>query len=276
MEIKASQSSSPVEAFKQSDLFIENEREALITEIVREMKKDSLKQDASKKLTKEGLGELVYDFFKHPAVLLIIGFLLTGCIGTFLTNNWHRQEWDRQQRIQSKEWERQQRRLLDIKKIDLKYEIIDQLTKAIGERDSAAIQILGPLATKGFDLHQLTTEENEPITTWQKATNDWRISSQIMQLKIGTHIRDEDAAKLFQQIVDTQKTIFINVTDVKNHLKEHYVENKEPSQYKEEDREALRALDAIRGGVKKTASDLKLLVNVIAKEAQADVESPGP
>jgi hypothetical protein len=207
-------------------------------------------------------------------VLLVIGFVLTGFMGALLTHYWHTQEWEREQKAQSKEWERQQRRLLDIKKIDLKYQIINEITKAVGERNAATMQILGPLATKGFTLRQLTTEEEDPFKNWQKTTNEWRINYQILQIKIGTHIQNEEAVQILQRIRETQKTIFAEVTQLKSHLSEYYVEDKEPDQYTEDDREALKTLDGIRNAVKATEMDLKRLIAKIAEEAQADVERP--
>src|SRR5688572_5240146 len=101
--------------------FAGKDREALVSDIVKEMRKDSVKEEASAKLKKGDWLQALSKFFQHPAVLLILGFTITGWIGAKLANNWQSQEWNRQQGVQSKEWERQQQRLVKIRDTDLKY-----------------------------------------------------------------------------------------------------------------------------------------------------------
>lgn len=212
-------------------------------------------------------GKQISSFFQHPAVLLIIGFALTGIIGAWLTGRWQRNEWDRQQFVQSQEWDRQQLRLLDIHSIDLKYEIINEITKSIGERNAAATGIVVPLLG-GISDRELIKEEQEPIKNWQKVSHDWRTDSQILRLKIAAHIKSQEAADLFTQLIKTEKEFGGKVTYLQKHL----------DQYNRLDNnaEAQKYLDGILNDIEKIGKDLKQLVTVIADETRDDVKGTKP
>lgn len=202
-------------------------------------------------------------FFQHPAVLLVIGFAITGWVGARLANHWQQQEWDRQQKIQNNEWERQQLRLIDIHGIDLKYKIIDEITKAIGDRNAAAKGILSPLQ-QNLNDQQLIQAEKEPLVSWEKVSHDWRVNSQILKLKIATYIGDPDAAKIWEEISQNEKQIAIRVVIVKNDLKKY---GRAAS-----DAEAQQFLDSILNYVNETEQALKRLVSVIAAEARSEIK----
>jgi len=244
-----------------------NEREALISEIVHEIRKDSIKEDASSKLKKEDWPKRISKFFQHPAVLIVIGFAITGLIGGWLANRW-----------QSQEWERQQIRLLDINGIGVRYKLIDEITKSLGERNAAAMGILTPL-NQGIDAKQLNMELAEPIKNWQKATNEWRVNSQILKLRIDTYIVDARAAELFQEIIKKERKIFANVTIVKDNLTDYTQAGPAAdidSTDVESGRQPRKELDQIRNDIEETGRILKDLVDVIVKEARKEVLKGGP
>jgi preprotein translocase subunit Sss1 len=64
-------------------------------ERIREV--ENLKESIRKELQKPKKDELISGFFAHPAVLLILGFVLTGLVGGALTDKWKAREWDNQQ-----------------------------------------------------------------------------------------------------------------------------------------------------------------------------------
>ncbi len=133
----------------------ETERRVLVDEIVSEMRKDALKEQAAEKLTKLTWAQFFSNLSTQPAVLLVLGFALTGLVGTFITGRWQKAEWDRQQT-----------RLVEIQGINLKYQIIDDVTKLIGERNAAALAIVVPLLGGDKDLALILKEEEEPIKNW--------------------------------------------------------------------------------------------------------------
>lgn len=239
-----------------------SDREALIKEIVQEMRKDAVKEEAPTKLKKANWLGLVSNFFKHPATLLLIGFAFTAGVGGWLTNRWQRQEWDRQQLIERNEWERQQLRQIDIHVINIKYQLIDEITKAIGERNAAARGILSPLQ-QNLPYTDLLKEEEERINTWQRVTGEWRVNSQILKLKISTYITNKDVATRFEQIIVEQKSIAVAINEVKNDLRKYS---------NADDKEATQELDILLKRLNTTGDTLKLLVEDIAEEARKEVK----
>src|SRR5260370_34539365 len=104
----------------------EEDRKLLVDQIIAELEKDARKKDVIKRLCEQpktfSLGNLLH----HPAVLLILGFTLTGFLGNILASRW-----------QSREWDRQQSRLEQTRKAEIKYAIINELTKAVAESQGA-------------------------------------------------------------------------------------------------------------------------------------------
>lgn len=225
-------------------------RESLVKEVVDEIRRDALKEDALKKLRKADWPDRISKFFQHPAALLVIGFALTGWIGGSLANAWQRNE-----------WERQQLRLIEIHGIELKYGIIDDVTKAVGERNAAARGVLYPLLDD-LDNRVLTQEEAEPIKNWQKATQDWLVNSQTLELKIAAHIRNPEALASFKQIFEREKTITGKMAYIKRHLAEF--------NHQETNEDAQRDLDEIYDNIYGTGDDLTKLTAIITAEVQAD------
>lgn len=234
------------------------ERKALIDEIVNEMSKDAIKVDALAQLKKADLQELISKFFQHPAVLLIVGFALTGLIGAYLTNRW-----------QSQEWEREQLRTLEFRGFDQKYEIIDEITKSVGERNSAAIAVVAPLL-QGVGNEQLIRDEAEAIKDWRKASNEWLVRSKILQLKIETRIKSKEASLLFAQIAEKEANIGVDANLLQTRLVEY---NWMKSADNEKKTRAKKRIDGILSTIQATGEDLKKLVVVIADEARGDVKS---
>ena len=225
------------------------------------MKKDLLKQEVSLELKKVGRRELVSTFFSHPAVLLIIGFAFTGLIGAYLATWW-----------QSKEWEKQQQRLLDFKGFDQKYEILDDLIKAVGETNASAMALVSPLMSSLTDK-QLITDESQPIKDWRKANNDWRIKSKTFELKIATRFKSPVTLPLFNQIAEDEANLTVDVNLLQNKLVESNWMNSNDEAKKDK---AKKRIDAILNNIRKTSEDLKQLATVVAAEAQSDVKSSKP
>jgi hypothetical protein len=249
------------------NVFTGEERKALINEIVTEMKKDSIKEDALKELKKTNWFDLIAKFFQHPATLLIIGFTLTGLIGSRLTANWQREEWDRQKTKEGEEWNRQQQRLIVIHSIDLKYGIIDEIIKAVGERNAAARNILLPLLDV-LDNRQLTQAEVEPINDWKKANHDWLVNALTLRLKLSAHIKNQVVITYFDQIVDKEKIIGAKVIVLQSNLVNY--------SHSEKNEKAQTYLQGLIDDIKATEGNLKRLVDSIATEALTDVQGNKP
>jgi len=237
-----------------SELFAGAERERIITEIVEEIRKDGIKSEAGARIKQLSWGERISGFFQHPAVLIIIGFLATGVVGGILANRWQRTESERQEERQTQEWNRQQRRLLTIHNIDLKYQIISDLTKSLGERNGAATAVLEALAQSVHD-RQIS---KEVLKKWDAANTEWRIQSQVLKLRISAHIDSSDALATFQQVLDAEKQIFASVEMLKQTLG------------RPETDEVTEEINQTNNIVKSSAEQMKHLINIIITETQAD------
>jgi hypothetical protein len=237
----------------------------LVANIVNELRNDSLKRRVSAELDAGNRHKKLSDFFQHPAVLLVISFFVTGLIGAFLTQRWQMREWDRQQQIQSREWERQQLRQLDIHGINAKYALIDDITKAVGERNAAVMAIVDPLLDLNSDQVMLNAEQ-EPIRNWQKVTNEWRANSHIIKQKLAVHIRSAAAADAFDAILRRQKKINGEISTVRDDLT-HY--------NREDDPEAQKFLQGILNDVAAMGEDLRRLTDVIVEETKKQLQA-GP
>lgn len=252
----------PIPEQSQDTSVLSPERQkTLVNEIVNEIRKDSLKDAALAQLGKSEASNAISKFFQHPAALLVLGFALTGLIGAWITSSWQRAEWDRQKDREAREWERQQLRLTEIRGIDLKYGIIDEVTKAVGEYHAAAKSVRLPLL-KGLNDAQLARQEVEPIKAWGKAYHDWLVSEQILRLKLTAHIKNQDALSYFERIAETEKNITGKVGILQNHLSEYSLRGNNS--------EAIDYLDDLDGQFNVASEDLKRLVSIIAKEAEAD------
>jgi len=229
-----------------------SERESLIDTIVNEIRKDSLKHDVSLKLTKRNWLNSISSFFQHPAVLVFIGFIITGLIGGWIANRWQRQEWNRQQL-----------RLIDIRGADLKYELSNEMTKSIGERNAAAMGILAPLDEEKLSDKQLVSEEADRIKIWNAASNEWRTNSQVLRGKIDARVKSQDIARMFEQILDKERKIGAKVNIVKLDLV-HY--------HRPDDNRVQQYLGEIHTLIEQTTQDLKPLVKAIAMEADTDID----
>jgi hypothetical protein len=245
------------------NVFTDEERKSLINEIVAEMRKDSIKEDALKELRRTNWPDVIAKFFQHPATLLIIGFVLTGMIGARLTANWQRAEWDRQKAKEIEEWNRQQQRLIVIHSIDLKYGIIDETIKAVGERNAAARNILLPLL-EVLDDQQLMQEEAEPVKGWKQANHDWLVNAQTLRLKLSAHINNREVIKYFDRIVDREKIIGAKIANLQANAVRY--------NHEEENEDAQTYLQGLIADLKGTEDDLKNLVDTITAEIQTDVQ----
>src|SRR5689334_19680245 len=69
--------------------------------------------------------------FLRDAGLLVVGFLLTGAVGSWLTAKWSQHEWENQQRYLARQ-----------KMLDKKYALMDETFKDVASTTAAAQDIL--------------------------------------------------------------------------------------------------------------------------------------
>jgi hypothetical protein len=183
------------------DSELTTETKELVSEIVGKIKSDSVTQLALREL---GKTKRLQEFFKHPAALLFMGFVLTAIIGAGLTTY-----------LQSREWDRQKLAEIEITRIEMKYKLIDDVTKSTAERNSAALGIIRPIMDERLSDKQLEKEMTEPRKIWDRVDFEWGVASQIAEMRISTLVRSAKADSTFATLMEFQKSIASVVNTLK-------------------------------------------------------------
>lgn len=170
-------------------------KEAIKKEIVDELKNSQ----------KGGLGSLA----QHPAVLLLLGFILTTGVGTWFTYYWQ----DKQQ-INQREQQSHERALQQ------KYEFIEQTNRAVAELYTAANVILY-LLSYNLDAKSFDKELPEREVVWKQNVRSWLVTSRILQQRIAVNFKGDEAKKLYQEISEDSEDLSIYINEVLIELKKH-------------------------------------------------------
>lgn len=174
-----------------------------------------LKQQES--LRKEILNDLspkakVARFFQHPAMLLVVGFFLTGVLGTGLTAYWQRKEAVRQQRVTARQLS-----------IAQKYELANDIAKAVGDTHAAASGVMSEITIageRGIDAAALA----ERAKYWYDVKRAWLTNSDVYLQKLTVHFpanpkqaenknaedkqgKNKSARDLFEDVIDERKKV---------------------------------------------------------------------
>lgn len=246
-----------------NDIQAQKERELLKQEVLDELKKQTLKKELVDEIQKRSKAASLSSFGRHPATLLIIGFLLTGIVGTLLTTRWQRKEWDRQQTLQNIEWNKQQSRLVQIHNIDHKYEVISEITMAVGQSNAAASEILFTFNPKANDLLRAEGSD-ERIKLWQQAQHNWQIAVSVIRQKLSVFFRNEQLQDHLLKIADRIDLIFFNLLELIDRATENQKEMEEEG-FK---RIAINTKLLINS----RSEDLQQLVSLMIEEIQADAK----
>lgn len=202
--------------------------------------------------------------FQHPAFLLILGFFLTGVVGTWLTSRW-----------QSREQERQQRQIANQRAIQQKYDIADQINKAVSETYTAA-QVMSHLIA-ARPINQKDTEAAERETFWNHAIRNWIPNSLLLQQRVAINFRDETAALDYKTIVTDTENMSSDINESLGVVKQtnwRALSKKDLDSYSKDigDRKIriLTAADKIRD---ESEQLLRRLADDVHNDEQADIEA---
>lgn len=97
------------------------------------------------------------------------------------------------------------------REIERRYALIDDVTKAVSETNTAAEDILA-LFKWERSPKELTKAEAERRTFWQTASRNWRVTSKILQSKIETHFDDTIISSTFEALVNQRRQYGIRIT----------------------------------------------------------------
>lgn len=142
---------------------------------------DSLKKEISEELRKEK--HKVGEFFKHPTILLLLGFILTTVLGTYLSVRYQNSEWKKQQIFLSKQ-----------RYTDEKQTIADEATKAVAETLSAGDDFLYLFTWETNDAEEANRQNN-----WKQTSSKWRNNFDAISQKLAVYFNGE-VGKLFREI----------------------------------------------------------------------------
>ena len=157
-------------------------------ERIREI--ESLKAEIRKEVQPDKPESKISKFFRHQAVLLVLGFGFTTVVGGALTSWW-----------KSKEWKNQQSYLAQQRSLDKKYALMDETFKEVAATTTAAEDVLnlyyGPNWTKA--------DTRERSNQWYQSSRQWRVAAKRLDQSLRTGFNDQNIQKTFEQLVMTRK-----------------------------------------------------------------------
>jgi hypothetical protein len=236
------------------------ELKSRVKEILAELQDDSFKNDVLKELKEASRRKP----FQHPAFLLILGFFLTGVVGTLLTSLW-----------QSREQERQQKQIANQRAIQQKYDITDQINKAVSETYTAAQVISNLIAGRNISKNDKEAAERE--TFWNNANRNWIPNSLLLQQRVVINFKDETAVADYKTIVTDTENMSSVINESLGVVKETNwralnKKDRESSSKDITDRQT-RVLDSADKIRDKTEQLLRRLADDVHRDEQADIEA---
>jgi hypothetical protein len=154
------------------------------TELLKKEIRDELKSSESK--------SRVAGFFAHSAVLLVLGFILTTGVGSWLTYFWKQRDWANQQSYLARQ-----------RALDKKYAVIDRTFKEVAVTITASQDVL---ATYFWDPWT-DKEIQERRANWLKTSRDWRIASNVLSQNIAISFSNPEIQTAFKGVVDKRTVL---------------------------------------------------------------------
>lgn len=175
-------------------------------ELLEEAKKqDDLRNEILKSLRiKRGWRDLL----SHPAILLIIGFVLTSVIGAFLTAYW-----------QNKDKEKQNTQLIKQNKLANKSEIMNETSRLVFQTYVAASDMI--YLFQNGEMPEIREKILlERLEHWQKTSREWREKSPVLEKKMRNHFRNDEIFKFFNEIISLRVDIGTEIRYWRGEIKE--------------------------------------------------------
>src|ERR1041385_1693477 len=177
---------------------LERERVRLTEKLLDELQS----HDQLRKTILEALGRsgAEYSFWRQPVILLILGSLLTGGLGGFLSSCWQRRE-----------SERQQASLATQRSLEQKYQVANDTAKAIGEMQSSSLTVLEALGRD--DDESRFSELNRVLEGWRQTRKEWQTRAQVLSSQLSMNFQpvanqtSPDAAARFREITRCYKDL---------------------------------------------------------------------
>jgi hypothetical protein len=203
----------------------------------------------------------VANFFAHPASLVLIGFICTGIFGTVITARW-----------QSREWDRQQARLLQIKRIEQKEKIMEDLTRTVADSNSTEQDVLNALrpywriGDPGRD--QIAKDRLE---VWRKqGGREWRIETTLLRNELDFYFTDPASKSKVRQAFDDILKRREKIAERMSYLVVDYTKGKDVRT----DDASQDEINDIESEIKENDKSLEILDTLILQDIQNDAAVP--
>jgi hypothetical protein len=159
-----------------------------------------LKEEIRKELLPPPPAEASWSkFFGHPVTLLVLGFILTGLLGSWLTYYWKHRDWKNQQSYLT-----QQRAL------DKKYALMDATFKEVSSTLAAGEDVLATYYTENWT----PAEIEERRANWQKTSRNWRVASKVLKQNLAVHFSNPYVLELFKDLTEQRKELGNTITNL--------------------------------------------------------------
>jgi hypothetical protein len=168
-------------------------------ERIREI--ESLKAEIRKEIQSDKPESKTSRFFRHQAVLLVLGFGLTTLVGGALTSWW-----------KTKEWNNQQGYLAQQRALDKKYALMDQTFKEVASTTTAAQDVL----ILYYGTHWTEADIKEHKDHWRQSSREWRIAANLLKQSLRTGFDDQNIPKTFEELVEKRKILGIEIGNLPN------------------------------------------------------------
>lgn len=142
-----------------------------------------------------------HEWLRHPIILAIIGFFLTGVVGSYLTNKWQIAQWQKEQRYAIWQLSLADRRALSEKVLSSVAANVSTVADVLTLYDW---EFKGPLATR--------TETNKRISAWVDRTSRWRAEEEVIGQQLAVTYCDRRIPDVFLTIRRDNADLTIYVT----------------------------------------------------------------
>jgi hypothetical protein len=171
------------------------EKDTLAKQVIDEIQAKKPKSDA---------------FLKHPATLLLLGFIFTSVLGGIFTSCWKGYEQDNERAYLATQTKCERERLTKTEEIKQKTDVKDEIIKRVAETNTAAEEIL-----LYFEMEPLRKEQErvERTAYWKDATRAWKTNEKILRQRLLMRFSNPKVSELFDEMVSQRSLVGININN---------------------------------------------------------------
>ena len=160
---------------------------------------EQLKKEVRKELQEQPEGLAVSAFFKHQAVLLILGFVFTTCVGSWLTYYWKKRE-----------SANEQSRLARQELLQKQYKLIDSVIGSVSQTNTAAEDVL-----ENYPWTGLKEKEIQEIKgNWIQRSREWRVKSKVLRQNLAISFSNSEILGSFEKIIEKRRQLGRSITNL--------------------------------------------------------------